>query len=84
MYFGFSPELNAVIDAGVAKYGQLELAKRFLFHYMRENGVTYGDAWQCLMELPESCFEDSAYFFIKSSRFMRSMRKSSTKIRQIL
>ena len=26
MYFGFSPELNAVIDAGVAKYGQLELA----------------------------------------------------------
>ena len=63
MYFGFSPELNAVIDAGVAKYGQLELAKRFLFHYMRENGVTYGDAWQCLMELPESCFEDSAYFY---------------------
>ena len=63
MYFGFSPELNAAIDAGVAKYGQLELAKRFLFHYMRENGVTYGDAWQCLMELPESCFEDSAYFY---------------------
>ena len=63
MYFGFSPELNAAIDAGVAKYGPLELAKRFLFHYMRENGVTYGDAWQCLMELPESCFEDSAYFY---------------------
>ena len=62
MYFGFSPELNAAIEAGVAKYGQLELAKRFLFHYMRENGVTYGDAWQCLMELPESCFEDSVYF----------------------
>lgn len=36
MYFGFSPELNAAIDAGVAKYGQLELAKRFLFHYMRK------------------------------------------------
>ena len=63
MYSGFSPELNAAIEAGVAKYGQLELAKRFLFHYMRENGVTYGDAWQCLMELPESCFEDSAYFY---------------------
>ena len=62
MYFGFSPELNAAIDAGLAKYGPLELAKRFMFHYMRENGVTYGDAWQCLMELPESCFEDSAYF----------------------
>jgi len=38
MYFGFSPELNAAIDAGVAKYGPLELSKRFLFHYMRENG----------------------------------------------
>ncbi len=36
MYFGFSPELNAAIDAGVAKYGQLELAKRFMFHYMRK------------------------------------------------
>ena len=40
MYFGFSPELNAAIDAGAAKYGPLELSKRFLFHYMRENGVT--------------------------------------------
>ena len=62
MYFGFSPELNAAIDAGVAKYGPLELAKRFMFHYMRENGVTYGDAWQCLTELSESSFEDPAYF----------------------
>ena len=43
MYFGFSPELNAAIDAGLAKYGPVELAKRFMFHYMRENGVTYGD-----------------------------------------
>ena len=61
MYFGFSPELNAAIDAGVAKYGPLELSKRFLFHYMRENGVTYGDAWQCVMDLSESFSEDSAY-----------------------
>ena len=44
MRVGFSPELNAAIDAGLAKYGPLELAKRFMFHYMRENGVTYGDA----------------------------------------
>ena len=43
MYFGFSPELNAAIDAGLAKYGPLELAKRFMFHYMRENGVTFED-----------------------------------------
>ena len=62
MYSGFSPELNAAIDAGVAKYGPLELSKRFLFHYMRENGVTYGDAWQCVMELSESSFEDPVYF----------------------
>ena len=62
MYFGFSPELNAAIDAGLAKYGPLELSKRFLFHYMRENGVTYGDAWQCLTELSESSFGDPAYF----------------------
>ena len=61
MYFGFSPELNAAIDAGVAKYGPLELAKRFMFHYMRENGVTYGDAWQCVIELSESSFEDPTY-----------------------
>ncbi len=61
MYFGFSPELNAAIDAGLAKYGPLELAKRFMFHYMRENGVTYGDAWQCVIELSESSFEDPAY-----------------------
>ena len=61
MYFGFSPELNAAIDAGAAKYGPLELSKRFLFHYMRENGVTYGDAWQCVMDLSESFSEDSAY-----------------------
>ena len=61
MYFGFSPELNATIDAGVAKYGPLELAKRFMFHYMRENGVTYGDAWQCVIELSESSFEDPVY-----------------------
>ena len=61
MYFGFSPKLNAAIDAGVAKYGPLELAKRFLFHYMRENGVTYGDAWQCVIELSESSFEDPIY-----------------------
>ena len=50
------------IDAGVAKYGPLELAKRFMFHYMRENGVTYGDAWQCVIELSESSFEDPVYF----------------------
>ena len=62
MYFGFSPELNAAIDAGVTKYGPLELAKRFMFHYMRENGVTYGDAWQCVMDLSESSFEDPVYF----------------------
>ena len=61
MYFGFSPELNAAIDAGLAKYGPLELAKRFMFHYMRENGVTYGDAWQCVIELSESSFEDPVY-----------------------
>ena len=61
MYFGFSPELNAAIDAGLAKYGPLALAKRFMFHYMRENGVTYGDAWQCLTELSESSFEDPVY-----------------------
>jgi len=61
VYFGFSPELNAAIDAGVAKYGPLELSKRFLFHYMRENGVTYGDAWQCVIELSESSFEDPTY-----------------------
>ena len=62
MYFGFSPELNAAIDAGLAKYGPVELAKRFMFHYMRENGVTYGDAWQCVIELSESSFEDPVYF----------------------
>ena len=62
MYFGFSPELNAAIDAGLAKYGPLELAKRFMFHYMRENGVTYDDAWQCVIELSESSFEDPVYF----------------------
>ena len=61
VYFGFSPELNAAIDAGVAKYGPLELAKRFMFYYMRENGVTYGDAWQCVIELSESSFEDPTY-----------------------
>ena len=61
VYFGFSPELNAAIDAGVAKYGPLELSKRFLFHYMRENGVTYGDAWQCVIDLSESSFEDPTY-----------------------
>ena len=62
MYFGFSPELNAAIDAGLAKYGPVELAKRFMFHYMRENGVTYGDAWQCVIDLSESSFEDPVYF----------------------
>ena len=61
MYFGFSPELNAAIDAGLAKYGPLELAKRFMFHYMRENGVTYGDAWQCVIDLSESSFKDPTY-----------------------
>ena len=61
MYFGFSPELNAAIDAGLAKYGPVELAKRFMFHYMRENGVTYGDAWQCVIDLSESSFEDPIY-----------------------
>ena len=61
MYFGFSPELNAAIDAGVTKYGPVELAKRFMFHYMRKNGVTYGDAWQCVIELSESSFEDPTY-----------------------
>ena len=61
MYFGFPSELNAAIDAGLAKYGPLELAKRFMFHYMRENGVTYGDAWQCVIELSESSFEDPIY-----------------------
>ena len=61
MYFGFSPELNAAIDAGVTKYGPVELAKRFMFHYMRENGVTYGDAWQCVIDLSESSFKDPTY-----------------------
>ena len=61
MYASFPPELNTVFDAGLAKYGPVELAKRFLFHYMRENGVTYGDAWQCVMELSESSFEDPVY-----------------------
>ncbi len=62
MYASFSSELNTVFDAGLAKYGPVELAKRFLFHYMRENGVTYGDAWQCVMDLSESSFEDPVYF----------------------
>ena len=61
MYFGFSPELNAAIDAGLVKYGPVELSKRFMFYYMRENGVTYGDAWQCVIELSESSFEDPVY-----------------------
>ena len=61
MRVGFPSELNAAIDAGLAKYGPLELSKRFLFHYMRENGVTYGDAWQCVIELSESSFEDPTY-----------------------
>ena len=61
MRVGFPSELNATIDAGVAKYGPVELAKRFMFHYMRENGVTYGDAWQCVIDLSESSFEDPAY-----------------------
>ena len=62
MYASFPPELNTVFDAGLAKYGPVELAKRFMFHYMRENGVTYGDAWQCVIELSESSFEDPVYF----------------------
>ena len=61
MRVGFPSELNAAIDAGVTKYGPLELAKRFMFYYMRENGVTYGDAWQCVIELSESSFEDPVY-----------------------
>ena len=61
MYASFPPELNTVFDAGLAKYGPVELAKRFMFHYMRENGVTYGDAWQCVIELSESSFEDPVY-----------------------
>ena len=61
MYASFPHELNTVFDAGLAKYGPVELAKRFMFHYMRENGVTYGDAWQCVMDLSESSFEDPAY-----------------------
>ena len=61
MRVGFPSELNAAIDAGVAKYGPVELAKRFMFHYMRKNGVTYGDAWQCVIELSESSFEDPTY-----------------------
>jgi len=56
MRVGFPSELNAVFDAGVTKYGPLELSKRFMFHYMRENGVTYGDAWQCVMDLSESSY----------------------------
>ena len=76
MYFGFSPELNTAIDAGLAKYGPVELAKRFMFHYMRENGVTYGDAWQCVIELSESSFEDPIYirkveqFYAKYAKIM--------------
>ena len=76
MYFGFSPELNAAIHAGLAKYGPVELAKRFMFHYMRENGVTYGDAWQCVIDLSESSFEDPAYirkvgqFYAKYAKIM--------------
>ena len=62
MYASFPHELNTVFDAGLAKYGPVELAKRFMFYYMRENGVTYGDAWQCVMDLSESSFEDPVYF----------------------
>ena len=62
MYASFPPELNTVFDSGLAKYGPVELAKRFMFYYMRENGVTYGDAWQCVMDLSESSFEDPVYF----------------------
>jgi len=61
MYASFPHELNTVFDAGLAKYGPVELAKRFMFYYMRENGVTYGDAWQCVIELSESSFEDPVY-----------------------
>ena len=61
MYASFPHELNTVFDAGLAKYGPVELAKRFMFHYMRENGVTYGDAWQCVIDLSESSFEDPVY-----------------------
>ena len=61
MRVSFPYELNAAIDAGLAKYGPVELAKRFMFHYMRENSVTYGDAWQCVIELSESSFEDPVY-----------------------
>ena len=61
MYASFPHELNAAIDTGLAKYGPVELSKRFMFHYMRENGVTYGDAWQCVIELSESSFEDPVY-----------------------
>ena len=61
MYASFPHELNTVFDAGLAKYGPVELAKRFMFYYMRENGVTYGDAWQCVMDLSESSFEDPIY-----------------------
>ena len=83
MRVGFPSELNAAIDAGLAKYGPLELAKRFMFHYMRENGVTYGDAWQCVIELSESSFEDPIYIFVRLSSFMRSTRKSWTKSQQL-
>ena len=61
MYASFPHELNTVFDAGLAKYGPVELAKRFMFYYMRENGVTYGDAWQCVIELSESSFKDPIY-----------------------
>ena len=61
MYASFPHELNTVFDAGLAKYGPVELSKRFMFYYMRENGVTYGDAWQCVIELSESSFEDPVY-----------------------
>ena len=61
MYASFPHELNTVFDAGLAKYGPVELAKRFMFYYMRENGVTYGDAWQCVIELSEFSFEDPVY-----------------------
>ena len=61
MYASFPHELNTVFDAGLVKYGPVELSKRFMFYYMRENGVTYGDAWQCVIELSESSFEDPIY-----------------------
>ena len=76
MYASFPYELNTVFDAGLAKYGPVELAKRFMFHYMRENGVTYGDAWQCVIELSESSFEDPTYirkveqFYAKYAKIM--------------